>query len=638
MKPYLRHLVAVMFTCYSCKKDDAIPNQPPIIEAQSFTVSENISDSQSIGTVVATDPDGDTLNYTILENSNNLFDITDAGELGLSNGQNLDFENLTTHTILIQVSDGSLNSTNTITVNVTNEDEVPVASAQSFTVFEDVTENDVLGTVVVNDPEMGVLNYQIGQDDDNLFLINNQGEIKLRTGQNLDFENKESHNIVLIISDDSFTINVAIDISVENVNEPPVPENTDFIFSGYENVENLIWDIINATDPEDDILTYTITNNTENLFQLDSNNTFGLAPNKTLDYETLSQHQLAIEISDGEFTEIVNIVVNVQDLDAVVSTVREFPQNVLSGLAYHPTDNYILATDASAHAVWKINLDNEGNWVSNELIAGGNGAGSANGGPSSSRFNAPTGITIYGNTAYVVETGGSRIRSINLTTNITSTIAGSNLNQTGSIDGPGTSALFNFPRSIAIDIDNDIAYVADSNNHRIRTIDLNSNVVGTMTGNSQGYMDGNTSTAQFNFPVSITIDSNGNLYVLDSGNVIIRKISTNGTTSTYAGTPLTTGYQNGSLSEAIFGNNMQQICSNTNGNLFVTDFSNRVVREITSTSVKTIAGSAGISGDTDGPGPLARFNSVSSITCSRNNTVYVFNTTTRKLKKLTLDL
>ena len=104
--------------------------------------------------------------------------------------------------------------------------------------------------------------------------------------------------------------------------------------------------------------------------------------------------------------------------------------------------------------------------------------------------------------------------------NAKTTIAGSSL---GSADGQGTAAQFNRPYGIAIDSTNNL-YVTDSENHRIRKITPGGNVT-TIAGSTGDYADGQGTAAQFNRPYGITIDSSDNLYVADYFNKKIRKIT-----------------------------------------------------------------------------------------------------------------
>jgi sugar lactone lactonase YvrE len=156
-------------------------------------------------------------------------------------------------------------------------------------------------------------------------------------------------------------------------------------------------------------------------------------------------------------------------------------------------------------------------------IAGNGTAGWADGAGIAAQFKDPYGITVYAGNLYVADGHNNRIRKIDATGNVT-TIAGDG--NMGWADGLGTAAKFNVPTEIAVYAGN--LYVADSDNYRIRKIVETSPgtfTVSTIAGSTQGYADGFGTAAQFNRPQGITVGAGGNLYVSDTDNNRIRKLS-----------------------------------------------------------------------------------------------------------------
>lgn len=170
---------------------------------------------------------------------------------------------------------------------------------------------------------------------------------------------------------------------------------------------------------------------------------------------------------------------------------------------------------------------------------------------------------------YVADAGNNKIRKIT-PTGIVSTIAGTTA---GYLDGAVSVAKFDYPSGICID-SSDNLYIVDTFNRRIRKIS-NSGIVSTIAGSTWGNEDGQGTAAKFDFPLSICRDVIGNLFVTDANNNNIRKINLTGYVSTYAGT--TYGYLDGDASIAMF-KEPTMICE-YNGNLFVSE--QEKVRKIT---------------------------------------------------------
>jgi sugar lactone lactonase YvrE len=210
--------------------------------------------------------------------------------------------------------------------------------------------------------------------------------------------------------------------------------------------------------------------------------------------------------------------------------------------------------------------------------------GYVNGTTTNARFNSPQGVvTDSGGNLYVTDTNNNAVRKITPAGNVT-TFAGSTNNSTlgtgtpGSANGNGTAARFNFPSAIAIDPGGNI-YVADSNNNAIRKITPAGNVT-TLAGSPpfQGSADGTGSFARFNFPSGVAVDSGGNVFVADSFNNSIRKITPAGVVTTVAGRPGVTGSSDGIGSAAKF-NVDYGVAVDATGNLYIADSLNNTIRK-----------------------------------------------------------
>jgi sugar lactone lactonase YvrE len=230
---------------------------------------------------------------------------------------------------------------------------------------------------------------------------------------------------------------------------------------------------------------------------------------------------------------------------------------------------------------------------------------------------------------YIADCDNQVIRKIDVN-DLVSTYAGSGI--IGNTNGSLNNASFNYPSGIAFDNTGNL-YVADAQNNRIRKITTGgivSNFAGT---GAKADVDGSLSTAAFNQPTNIAIDKKGNLYISEPFSNLIRKITADGIVSTYAGTKVS-GATNGKASTATF-NSPGGLAVDTDGNLYIADVQNNMVRVITTTGiVGTLAGS-GIAGYADGTAAKASFNKPTGLGFDANGNLYVadsWNNLIRKIK------
>ncbi|WP_418501496.1 BspA family leucine-rich repeat surface protein [Flagellimonas sp.] len=232
MKHIIKKLGIALFAMallWSCGKDDgttppADKNTAPVITAQEFNASEAITDTQVIGTVLATDADKDALTFSIKTNDNDFFEITAGGDLSLAAGKALNFATKAQHSITVEVSDGEDTASAAITIKVVKEgtdptNSAPVMAPQEFTVAEDIADTATIGTVVATDVDNDALTFTMVTNDNDLFKIGTTGVLTLETGKALDFESATQHSITVRVSDGDKTATAQITIKVTNVNE-----------------------------------------------------------------------------------------------------------------------------------------------------------------------------------------------------------------------------------------------------------------------------------------------------------------------------------------------------------------------------------------------------------------------------------
>jgi hypothetical protein len=261
-------------------------------------------------------------------------------------------------------------------------------------------------------------------------------------------------------------------------------------------------------------------------------------------------------------------------------------------------------------------------------LAGSAGvSGSANGTGTAALFNKPSGVAVdsAGN-VYVADTLNNTLRMVT-SAGVVSTIAGTP-GTSGSLDGTGGNAQFRGPQGLATDSANNL-YVADTNNHIIRKVVPSTGKVTTVAGiaGSAGNIDGAATSAQFNYPSGIAVDSANNLYVADTENNTIRGISSLGAVSTLAGLAGSSGGADGIGSAATF-DSPSAVAVDSSGFVYVADTGNFTIRMIVpaTKSTSTLAGLAGTSGSADGIGSAARFYEPAGVAADNSGNLYVADT------------
>jgi len=268
------------------------------------------------------------------------------------------------------------------------------------------------------------------------------------------------------------------------------------------------------------------------------------------------------------------------------------------------------------------------------------GIGSTDGTGSAAEFHYPTGVAVDGaGNVYVADTYIETIRKVTPAGEIM-TLAGL-AGSWGSADGTGSAARFHQPDGVAVDSAGNV-YVADRVNSTIRKV-TPAGVVTTLAGlaGSYGSKDGTGSAAEFFFPTGIAVDSAGVVYVADSHNNTIRKVTPAGVVTMLAGlagvngTNVGKGSTDGTGSAALF-DNPTGVAVDSAGNVYVADSNNNTIRKVTPTGVvTTLAGLACRSGSADGTGSAARFSYPTGIAVDSVGNIYVGDNQNNTIRKVT---
>jgi len=249
------------------------------------------------------------------------------------------------------------------------------------------------------------------------------------------------------------------------------------------------------------------------------------------------------------------------------------------------------------------------------------------------RFRNPDSVAVdAAGTLYVADTSNHTIRKI--TSAGVKTLAGQP-GALGNADGNGNAARFYYPHGLALDTRGTI-YVADTWNHTIRKI-MPSGAVTTFAGmpGMPGSHDGSGSAARFSVPFAVATDRDGNVYVADEQNSAIRKITPAGEVSTLAGSAGKSGNSDGKGSAARFAA-PRAVAADSGGNIYVADTGNHTIRKITPAGeVTTLAGLAGSFGSAEGSGSSARFHTPIGVATDADDNIYVGDTYNHVIRKIT---
>ena len=309
-------------------------NQAPAITTATYSLAENSPNGIVLGTIEASDPDGDTLTYTIVSgNDAEAFGLgRGTGVLSVAKSAVLDYETITTFSLLVRVSDGALSDSATFTINLTDVDEdsittnqAPSITAATYSLAENSPNGIVLGTIEASDPDGDTLTYTIvsGNDAEAFGLGRGTGVLSVAKSAVLDYETITTFSLLVRLSDGALSDSATFIINLTDVDEDSITTNqapsiTAATYSLAENSPNgIVLGTIEASDPDGDTLTYAIVSGDDaEAFSLDSEiGELTVSTSSALDFETTPSYSLGIEVSDGALIDLAIFTINLTDVD-----------------------------------------------------------------------------------------------------------------------------------------------------------------------------------------------------------------------------------------------------------------------------------------------------------------------------------
>ncbi|GAB3510321.1 hypothetical protein GCM10027341_48610 [Spirosoma knui] len=256
-------------------------------------------------------------------------------------------------------------------------------------------------------------------------------------------------------------------------------------------------------------------------------------------------------------------------------------------------------------------------------------------------LNFPFGVAVDGaGNIYIADMNNHRIRKVTASTGVATTVAGNGTQGFAGDGGPATAALLNTPRGVAVDGAGNI-YIAEVNNHRIRKVTASTGVISTVAGNGlAGFAgDGSAATsARLNLPFGVAVDGVGNIYIADSENSCIRKVTVaTGVISTVAGT----GGRAGAAGDGGLATSAQLFYPNGvavdgAGNIYIADYYR--IRKVTASTgvISTVAGNGeqGFAGD-EGAATSAQLNFAAGVAVDGAANLYISDYFNQRIRKVT---
>lgn len=351
---------------------------------------------------------------------------------------------------------------------------------------------------------------------------------------------------------------------------------------------------------------------------------FGVLRVKLIDRAFLAIASSSLQINQGGYDPIGIAAMEIPMVGLVSTLAGNGSGGYLDGVGmgaqlYAPHDldtdssgNIYVADDAN-HRIRKIS---PAGVVT--TLAGSGALSYLDGSGTAASFRRPISVALDAQSnVYVADFENNRIRKIT-PAGVVTTVAGSG--SAASVDGVGTLASFAHPVSLRFDTNGNL-YVLDYSSHSIRKMDLGGNVTTFAGSGSAGFMDGQGTYAGFAEPCGLTVDAQNNLYIADRANHAIRKVTPGGLVSTLAGNG-GSGYVDGLGTQAFFFR-PDAIAIDSKGFLYIADSSNNVIRKITPGGLVTTLAGSGSAGNQNGKGAVASFSTPSGVAVGPYNTLYV---------------
>ncbi|QRM29003.1 M10 family metallopeptidase C-terminal domain-containing protein [Microvirga sp. VF16] len=303
-------------------------NEAPEVLFEPLDVPEGAGADTIIGTLTSSDPESNLVSYTLLGNSAALFNIDANGNIVVREGVTLDLDNPSHLSISVQISDGTNTFSDTFDLNIV-ENQEPVISWDAIELGKTVESGTTVGALVITDDEGDDIIYTLLGDSAALFRIDANGNVIVRDGVTLNYDDPNHRGFTVSVFDGVNTVEETCDLSFEN--EPPT-----VTFEARDVVEGArggtVVATFTATDAEGGDIDFTLSSESADVFEIvkidDDTWNVVVKEGVVLDYDNEKHHSFAVTISDGSNTETAEYDLAIEDnqppiFDVTARPVRE---------------------------------------------------------------------------------------------------------------------------------------------------------------------------------------------------------------------------------------------------------------------------------------------------------------------------
>jgi sugar lactone lactonase YvrE len=312
------------------------------------------------------------------------------------------------------------------------------------------------------------------------------------------------------------------------------------------------------------------------------------------------------------------------------------------GVAVDPAGNLFIA-DTGNNRLRKVDTAGTITTIAGGGGNMGSASFSGDGGPATSaQLNSPSDVAVDpGGNLFIADTGNNRIRAVDTAGTITSVAGSGGFGGFGGDGGPATSAQLNAPSGVAVDTTGNL-FIADNRNNRIRKVDTAGTMMSVAGNGTSGFGgDGGPATSgQLDLygNAGVAVDAAGNLYIADTGNERVRKVDTVGTITTVAGNGSCCGFSgDGGAATSAQLNYPRSVTLNAAGNLFIADTSNNRIRTVDAAGIITTVAGGGSPTDglgDGGPAASAQLNAPWSVTADTAGNLFIADTGHQRIRKI----